>query len=52
MEIISGFVGAIIGAIVSFALAELSGSRNEKRKLITAIKSEIKLNIDVARDIL
>ncbi|WP_157817776.1 hypothetical protein [Candidatus Thiodictyon syntrophicum] len=52
MEIISAFVGAIIGALVSFALAEFSNSRNEKKKIITAIKSEIKLNIDIAKDIL
>src|SRR5215213_5648156 len=52
MEITSAFVGAIIGAIVSFALAEFSSNKRERKKLVTAIKSELKLNIDVAKDIL
>lgn len=52
MEIIAAFIGAIIGAAVSFTLSEYSRRKSEKRKVFTAIRSEIKLNLEVAAEIL
>ena len=52
MEITSAFVRAIIGAIVSFALSEFSSNIRERKKLITAIRSELELNIEIAQAIL
>jgi hypothetical protein len=52
MEIASAFVGAVIGAIVSFVIAEYYNSRSERKKILTAVISEIELNIGIAGDIL
>ena len=52
MEIIAAFIGAIIGASVSFTLSEYSKHRGERKKVLTAIRSEIKLNLDVAEEVL
>lgn len=52
MEVFSALTGAIIGAMVSFALAAHSKHKDEQKKALTAIRSEVKLNLEVAEEIL
>ncbi|MHC4120256.1 MAG: hypothetical protein ACYSWO_22410 [Planctomycetota bacterium] len=52
MEVFSALIGAIIGAMVSFALAAYSKRKDEEKKVLTAIRSEVRLNLEVAEEVL
>jgi hypothetical protein len=52
MEILSAFGGAIIGAVLSFALTEYTKRKDEWKKFYSALHTEIVLNLDVAPEIL
>jgi hypothetical protein len=52
MELIGALLGAIIGAIASFTLAEISKRKQEKDKILAALSIELDLNLEVADEIL
>lgn len=52
MELIAAFAGAIIGAVASFALAEWSRHKNERDVSREAVRSELQVNLELAREII
>jgi hypothetical protein len=52
MELLTVLIGAIIGAVFSFALSEYTKRKDERKKLLTALRTEVSLNLEVAQEIL
>jgi len=52
MELLTALVGAIIGAVCSFALSEYVKRRDERIRLLAALRTEVRLNLEVAQEIL
>jgi len=52
MELLTALIGAIIGAVFSFALSEYTKRKDERKKLLTALRTEVSLNLEVAQEIL
>lgn len=51
MEFVVALIGAIFGAVASFALSEYSKRKNEHERVFAALSAEIKLNFDMAKDV-
>jgi len=51
MEFVGALIGAIFGAVASFALSEYSKRKNEHDRVFAALRAEVKLNLDVAKDV-
>ena len=52
MELLTVLIGAILGAVFSFALSEYTKRKDERKKLLTALRTEVSLNLEVAQEIL
>jgi hypothetical protein len=51
MDILVALISAFIGAITTFTLTTLYKNRENRKKVLNAVRSELKLNIELARDI-
>src|SRR5208282_3178639 len=52
MEFLASLSVAILSAVFGFELSEYAKRKDERRKLLTALRIEIRLNIDAAQEIL
>ncbi|MBM1003857.1 MAG: hypothetical protein N839_0015795 [Desulfofustis sp. PB-SRB1] len=52
MELLSAFLGAVVGALFSFALSEWSAGRTEKKRLFASVTAEVEFNVHIAEKVL
>jgi len=52
MELVIATIGAIIGAAASFFFTEYSKGKDERLKLVSAVRTELEMNLEIAREIL